>query len=167
MLSNHLILYHSLLLLPSILSSENNLYSYHVWHCGETCRKKIEIKKCLLWSQWDVMGEMPRTIAHQTPLPMAFSRPEYWSGLPCPSPGDLPNPRIEPMSPALQADSLSSEPPRKPCRGYYATYKTEGMGNRWQSEYVEHLPMAEGTREDSSEFLWSVSQKSITIEYLR
>ena len=38
----------------------------------------------------------------------------YWSGLPCPSPGDLPNPGIEPMSPALQADSLPSEPPGKP-----------------------------------------------------
>ena len=40
-----------------------------------------------------------------------FSRQEYWNGLPFPPPGDLPNPRIEPMSPALQADSLLSEPP--------------------------------------------------------
>ena len=39
-----------------------------------------------------------------------FSRPEYWSRLPCPSPGDLPNPGIEPRSPALQADSLPAEP---------------------------------------------------------
>ena len=49
------------------------------------------------------------TVAHQAPLSMAFSRQEYWSGLPHPSPGDLPNPGIElepPMSPALQADSL-------------------------------------------------------------
>jgi len=45
---------------------------------------------------------------------MEFFRPEYWSGLPCPSPGDLPNPRIEPRSPPLQADSLPSEPPGKP-----------------------------------------------------
>ena len=43
-----------------------------------------------------------------------FSRQEYWSGLKCPSPGDLPNPRIEPRSPALQVDSLLSEPPVKP-----------------------------------------------------
>ena len=42
---------------------------------------------------------------------MEFSRPEYWSGLPIPSPGDLPNPGIEPGSPALQADSLLAEPP--------------------------------------------------------
>ena len=45
---------------------------------------------------------------------MGFSRQEYWSGLPFPSPGDLPNPGIEPRSPALQADALSSEPPGKP-----------------------------------------------------
>ena len=45
---------------------------------------------------------------------MGFSRQEYWSGLPFPSPGDLPNPGIEPGSPTLQADALSSEPPGKP-----------------------------------------------------
>ena len=45
--------------------------------------------------------------------PWGFCRQEYWSGLPCPSPGDLPNPGIEPRSPALQADSLPSEPPGK------------------------------------------------------
>ena len=50
------------------------------------------------------------TVAHQAPLSMEFSRQEYWSGLPFPSPGDLPNPGIEPMSPALQVDSLLSEP---------------------------------------------------------
>ena len=53
------------------------------------------------------------TVACQAPLSMGFSRQEYWSGLSFPSPGDLPNPRIEPGSPALQADPLSSEPPGK------------------------------------------------------
>ena len=48
----------------------------------------------------------PWTVAHQLPLSMGFSRQEYWSGLPYSPPGDLPNPGIEPMSPALQADSL-------------------------------------------------------------
>ena len=43
-----------------------------------------------------------------------FSRQEYWSGLPFPSPGDIPDPGIEPGSPALQADTLQSEPPGKP-----------------------------------------------------
>ena len=56
----------------------------------------------------------PWTVAHQTPPSMGFSRQNYWSGLPFPSPGDLPNPRIELRSPALQADALTSEPPGKP-----------------------------------------------------
>ena len=56
----------------------------------------------------------PWTVAHQAPLSMGFSRQEYWSGLPLPSPGCLPDPGIESGSPALQADSLLSEPPRKP-----------------------------------------------------
>ena len=53
----------------------------------------------------------PWSVAHQAPLSMGFSKQEYWSGLPCPSPGDLPKPGIQPRSPALQADSLLSEPP--------------------------------------------------------
>ena len=53
----------------------------------------------------------PWTIAHQAPPSIRFSRQEYWSGLPFPSPGDLPDPGIEPRSLALQADALTSEPP--------------------------------------------------------
>ena len=56
----------------------------------------------------------PWTVAHQAPPFMGFSRQEYWSGLPFPSPGHLPDPGIEPRSPALQADALTSEPPGKP-----------------------------------------------------
>ena len=59
----------------------------------------------------------PLTVACQAPLSMGFSRQEYWSGLPFPSPGDLPDPGLEPGSPALQADSLPSQPPRS-----YALY---------------------------------------------
>ena len=55
----------------------------------------------------------PRTIAHQAPLSMGFSRQEYWSGLPFPSPGDLPDLGIEPGSPTLQA---ASEPAGKPTK---------------------------------------------------
>ena len=51
------------------------------------------------------------TLAHQAPPFMGFSRQEYWSGLPFPLPGDVPDPGIEPRSPALPADSLPSEPP--------------------------------------------------------
>ena len=54
------------------------------------------------------------TAAYQAPPPMGFSRQECWSGVPFPSPGDLPNPGIEPGSPALQADALPFEPPGKP-----------------------------------------------------
>ena len=50
----------------------------------------------------------PLTVAHQAPLFVEFSRQEYWSGLPFPSPGDLTDTGIEPSSPALQADSLRS-----------------------------------------------------------
>ena len=56
----------------------------------------------------------PRTVAHQAPLSIRFSRQEYWTGLPFPSPWDLPKPGIKPGSPALQADSLPAEPPGKP-----------------------------------------------------
>ena len=51
----------------------------------------------------------PWTVALQAPLSMGFYKQEYWSGLPFPSPGDLPNPGIEPGSPTLQADSLPTE----------------------------------------------------------
>ena len=54
------------------------------------------------------------TVARQVPLSMEFSRQEYWNGLPFPSPGDLPDSRTEPGSPALQAGSLLSELPGKP-----------------------------------------------------
>ena len=60
---------------------------------------------------------IPGTVAHHAPLSMEFSRQEYWNGLPCPPPGDLPDPGIKPVSPvspALQADSLLAEPSGKP-----------------------------------------------------
>jgi len=56
----------------------------------------------------------PWTVAYQASPSMGFSRQEYWSGLPFPSPGDLPGPGIEPRSPTLQADSLPSQPQGKP-----------------------------------------------------
>ena len=58
----------------------------------------------------------PWTVALQAPLSIEFSRQECWSGWPCPSPGDLPDPGIELPSPALQADSLLYEQPGKPVR---------------------------------------------------
>ena len=57
---------------------------------------------------------IPWTVVRQAPLSMGFSRQEYGSGLPFPSPGDLPDPGIEPTSPALAGGSFTTEPPGKP-----------------------------------------------------
>ena len=59
----------------------------------------------------------PWTVAPQAPLSMGFFRQEYWSGLPFPSPGDLPEPGIKPRSPSFEAGALTSEPPGKPSKG--------------------------------------------------
>ena len=58
--------------------------------------------------------ETPRTVAYQAPPSMGFSRQEYWSELPFPSPQDLPGPGIKLRSPALQADTLTSDHQRRP-----------------------------------------------------
>ena len=92
----------------------------------------------------------PWTVAHQAPPSMGFSRQEYWSGLPFPSPGDLPYPGIEPRSPAFWADALSSKPPGKPNKPrqcikkqrYYFTDK--GLSNQscdFSSNYVQILEL--------------------------
>ena len=60
----------------------------------------------------------PWTVAHQASRSMGFSRKEYWSGLPFPSPGDLPDPGIKPGSPALAGVFLTTEPPGKPFIRY-------------------------------------------------
>ena len=73
---------------------------------------KKERKKVKLLSHVRLFAT-PWTVAYQVPTTMGFSRQEYWSGLPFPSPGDLPDPGIEPRSPTLQADSSPSEPPGK------------------------------------------------------
>ena len=67
------------------------------------------------WFSYSVLSTLaiPCTVAHQAPLSMGFPRQEYWSGLPFPSPEDLPDPGVKAGSSALQADSLPTEPPRK------------------------------------------------------
>ena len=64
----------------------------------------------------------PWIVAYLASLSMGFSRQEYWSGLPFPSPGDLPDPGIAPGSPALEADALTSEPSGKPMSIYTMSY---------------------------------------------
>ena len=70
---------------------------------------KVKVKSCSRVLPF----AMPWTVAHQAPPSMGFSRQVYWSGLPFPSPGDLPDLGIEPRSPEFQADALISEPPGK------------------------------------------------------
>ena len=76
----------------------------------------------------------PWIVAYQASLSMGFSRQEYWSGLPFPSPGDLPNPGIESSSPAFQADAITSEPPGKP----YNTLKIYLCCQKWQHFLLSH-----------------------------
>ena len=77
----------------------------------------------------------PWTVVQQTLLSMEFSRQEYWSGLPCPSPGDLLDPGVEPGSPALQADSSPSEPLGKPLTTWRSTWKYKAVGGgEWEIE---------------------------------
>ena len=75
------------------------------WFTGEGKKVKLPSRVRLFATPW--------TVAYQASLSMGFSRQEYWSGLPFPSPGDLPDPGIEPRSPILRADALPSEPPGK------------------------------------------------------
>ena len=75
------------------------------------------------WTLCDAMD-----CSYQAPPSMGFSRQEYWSGLPFPSPGDLPYPGIEPGSPAFQADALTFEPQGKQC------------GRFWFNSWVKKIP---------------------------
>ena len=86
-----------------------------VWTTVSTKQtQSYDIELCCVLSH-SVMFDSatPWSVAHQAPLSMGFSRQQYCSRLSCPPPGDLPNPGIEPRSPALQADSLPSGPPGK------------------------------------------------------
>ena len=74
----------------------------------------VEVVKVVKLLSHVRLFETPWTAAYQAPQSLEFSRQEYWNGVPFPSAGDLPNPGIEPRSPALQADALLSEPLGKP-----------------------------------------------------
>ena len=95
----------------------------------------LGFKESMKWSEVKSLScvwlfATPWTVAYQAPPAMGFSRQECWSRLPFPSPGDLPDPGIEPRSPALQADTLPSEPPGKPpCRNLSFLTSTELQDN--------------------------------------
>ena len=79
-------------------------------------------------------------VAHQASRSRGFSRHEYWSGLPFPSPGDLSDPGIEPRSPTLQAEALTSEPPGRPHfreRRHQCEWKA--FGRRWDVSWNVNL----------------------------
>ena len=91
------------------LQTFQNMFDLQTLKLVELCARLSEVKSLsrvrLFATSW--------TVAYQAPPSMGFSRQECWSGLPFSSPGDLPDPGIEPGSPALQADALPSEPPGK------------------------------------------------------
>ena len=95
---------------------------------SSTCLLSVE-KLCCVQSLSRVQFFVtPWTIACQNPLSKGFFRQEYWSGLPGPSPGDLPSPGIEPRSPALLVGSLPSEPPEKPKNtGMCSLFLSQGI----------------------------------------
>ena len=78
------------------------------YNIKDTMKVKVKSLSCVR------LFATPWTVAYQAPPSTGFSRQEYWSRLPFSSPGDLPNPGIEPRSPAFQEDALTSEPPGKP-----------------------------------------------------
>ena len=90
------------------LASFTQHWVYKIFHVITCIKVKVKSFSCVR------LFATPWTVAYQAPLSMGFSRQEYWSGLPFPSPGDLPKPGIEPGSPTLEADNLTSEPPGKP-----------------------------------------------------
>ena len=102
----------------------------------------------------------PWNVACQTPQSIGFSRQEYWSGLPFPSPRDLPDPGIEPGSPASQRDSLltqlsgffTSEPPGKPLDSLYVPFSIAIMFKYSNEETLCHLKYEVG-----NSWIWLIS----------
>ena len=85
------------------------------WVWMIVCCFNLNFPNDLWWEwKWKLLSCVQFFVTQWTIQSMEFSRPEYWSGKPFPSTGDLPNPGIKPRSPALQADSLPAEPPGKP-----------------------------------------------------
>ena len=89
-------------------NSEFKGMQHETWYVQESSARSLRSLCASVTQSCPTLCD-PWTVAHQAPLSMGFSRQEYWSGLPLPTPGDLPEPGIEPRSPALQADSLLFE----------------------------------------------------------
>ena len=121
------------LLYPFICRWKSRLFP-----CSSYCKKERKEVKSLSHVRLFVT---PRTIACQAPPSMEISRQDYWSALPFPSPGDLPDPGIKSRSPALQADSLLSEPPGKPPSGKFLDLlRGDNFCHRYSYIQVWRLP---------------------------
>ena len=109
------------------------------------CNKRVKSNKVKvkLLSRVQLFAT-PWTVAYQAPPSMGFPRQECWSGLPFPSPGDLPDPGVEPRSPALLAEALLSEPPGKPLRAIKETL------TQWTSQPAPEAQMNWANLEDNS-----------------
>ena len=92
-------------------------------------------------SEWKWLIRVRLFVTPWTTQCMEFSRPEYWSGEPCPPPGDLPNPGIEPRSPALQVDSLPAEPQGKPNLYHYIILEHFITAKRCPLAVTLHFPL--------------------------
>ena len=97
---------------PRHIHSTKYKSSIECCHGTEYSCYKDYVHVQLLSRVW--LSATPWTVAHQTPMSMGFSRQEYWSGLPFPTPGDLPNPGIKPTSPPLAGGFFLTVPPGKP-----------------------------------------------------
>ena len=110
----------------------------------------------------------PGTVARQAPLSMEFSRQGYWSGLPFPSPGDLPDPGIEPRSPTLQADVLPSELLGKPSSlyAYKQKHRTGYQRMRWLDGITDAMDMNVGKPNGDGEWqTWHAIVHGVTTSW--
>ena len=106
------------LVLISIPSLSISIWIFKIYLISMRLKPILDFFLQKKWSEVKSLSHVwlfviPWTVAYQAPPSLGFSRQEYWSGLPFPSPGDLPNPGIKPGSPVLQADALPSEPSGK------------------------------------------------------
>ena len=115
--------------------------------------KKVKVKVKSLSHVW--LFVTPWTITYQAPLSMGFSRQKYWSGLPFPSPGHLPNAGIEPRSPAFQADALTSEPSGKPwSNAQILQARLQQYVSRELPDVQTGLRKGRGTRDQVANIHW-------------
>ena len=104
-----------LVYMPTFVLHSANHMRWQDFPGGNETDSKIWSFYRSIWKwKWKSLSRVWLFETPQTIQSMEFSRPEYWSGQPFPSPGDLPNPGIEPRSPTLQADSIPAEPQGKP-----------------------------------------------------